>query len=149
MVYERQVDELRRASEGTVKAIDELTAELDAIKYALQMSTADGSLYEIANSIQQRIRSERDRLINNETRDLYNDLDEMTVDRRLWHARYNPRSNAYGLTPEQRESLQIARDLYADIIQQLTNLVDVEYEGLKVALDAAGVPWTPGRGIQR
>jgi hypothetical protein len=26
--------------------------------------------------------------------------------------------------------------------------VDVEYAGLKVALDAAGVPWSPGRGIQ-
>jgi hypothetical protein len=38
--------------------------------------------------------------------------------------------------------------LYQDVSRQLSNLVDVEYAGLKDALDAAGVPWSPGRGIQ-
>ena len=114
----------------------------------LLSSTADASLYEIANSIQQRIQSERDRLTDNESRGPYNDLDEMTVQARLFHAGFVSTSNAYGPTPSQRESLRIARDLYDDVSRQLSNLVDVEYAGLKVALDAAGVPWSPGRGIQ-
>jgi hypothetical protein len=80
-------------------------------------------------------------------REPYYDLDEMTVDERIYHARFAPTS-AYGPTPSQRESLRIARDLYGDVSQQLSNLVDVEYAGLKVAMDAAGVPWSPGRGIQ-
>ena len=41
-----------------------------------------------------------------------------------------------------------AGSMYDDVTRQLSNLVDVEYAGLKVALDAAGVPWSPGRGIQ-
>jgi hypothetical protein len=72
----------------------------------------------------------------------------MPLTRRLWHARYAARQNAYGPTPEQRESLQIARDLYSDVKGELSNLYDVEYAALKEALNAAGVPWSPGRGVQ-
>lgn len=148
VVFDNQVDELARATQGTVKTIDAIAVELEAAKEVLLSSTADPSLYEIANSIQKRIQAERDRLTNNEARQLYNDFDEMTVTARLSHARFIPATNAYGPTPAQRESLRIARSLYDDVNRQLSNLVDVEYAGLKVALDAAGVPWSPGRGIQ-
>ncbi len=148
VVFDNQVNELARATEGTVKTIDAIVGELDAAKEVLLSSTADPSLYEIANSIQKRIQAERDRLTNNEARQLYNDFDEMTVTTRLFHARFAPTTNAYGPTPAQCGSLRIARSLYDDVTRQLSNLVDVEYAGLKVALDAAGVPWSPGRGIQ-
>jgi hypothetical protein len=148
VVFDNQVNELARAAQGTVKTIDAIVAELAAAKEVLLSSTADPSLYEIANSIQQRIQAERDRLTNNDARQLYNDFDEMTVTTRLFHARFAPTTNAYGPTPSQRDSLRIARSLYDDATRQLSNLVDVEYAGLKVALDAAGVPWSPGRGIQ-
>jgi len=147
VVFDNQVHELARANEGTIMTIDAIVTELAAAKESLLSSTADPSLYEIANSIQQRIQAERDRLTNNESRDPYKDLDEMTVNARLFHARFAPTS-AYGPTPSQRESFRIARDLYDEVSRQLSNLVDVEYAGLKVALNAAGVPWSPGRGIQ-
>ena len=41
----------------------------------------------------------------------------------------------------------IARDVYAQVGNTLTQLVDGEYEALKDAVEAAGVPWTPGRGV--
>ena len=147
VVFDNQVHELARATEGTIKTIDAIVGELEAAKESLLSSTADPSLYETANSIQQRVQAERDRLTNNETRQRYKELDEMTVTARVFHAQFEPTS-AYGPTPSQRESLRIARDLYDDVSRQLSNLVDVEYAGLKVALDAAGVPWSPGRGIQ-
>ena len=148
VVFEVQVDELGRAADGTVKAIDEIVAELDAIKEVLQRSRADGSLYEIANSIRQRAILQRDRLAGNETRDIFHEWDEVSVFDRLGHARFYPSSNAYGPTPAQRESLAIAQERYETIRRELSELIDVEYAGLKVALDAAGVPWSPGRGIQ-
>jgi photosystem II stability/assembly factor-like uncharacterized protein len=147
VVFDNQVHELTRAAEGTVKTIDAIVAELTAAKESLLSSTADPSLYEIANSIQQRVQAERDRIATNPLRDPYNDEDEMTVNARLFHARFAP-TQAYGPTPAQRESYRIARNLYDEVSRSLSNLVDVEYAGLKVALDAAGVPWSPGRGIQ-
>ena len=72
----------------------------------------------------------------------------MSVQARLWHARFDPGSSAQGPTPAQQESYRIARKLYDETVVDLTRLVDTDYAGLKQAMDTAKVPWTPGRGIQ-
>ena len=78
----------------------------------------------------------------------YKDEDEMTVSARLYHAGFEFSVGAYGPTPEQRDSLRIGRALYDEIVAELDQLVNEEYAGLKEAMDAARVPWTPGRSIQ-
>ena len=148
VVYESQVDELIRAAMGSVMAIDDVITELDAVKATLNRSRTDGTLYEVAHSLQQRIREQRDHIVDNEARDMYNDLPAMSVSARLWHARFDPSSNAHGPTSAQQESLRLARKLYDETVVELKQLVDVEYEGLKEAMDTARVPWTPGRGLQ-
>jgi hypothetical protein len=147
-VFESQVDELNRAVDGTVKTIDSISGELDAVKETLLRSTADPSLYEIADAIQEHLLDQRDRLSQNETREIFKDWTGVSVQERLWHARFNPTSGAYGPTPSQRESFEIGKRLYEDVAKELSALVDTGYEGLKDALDMAGVPWTPGRGVQ-
>ena len=149
VIFESQVAELQRAAMGSVASIDAVVAELDAVKSTLERSLTDGPLYEAANSIQQRLKAARDRLTNNEIRDSYIDLDEMTVQTRLRHAGFVPTANAYGPTPAQRESFRVASGLYDEVVVELTALVDSEYAGLKEAMDMAKVPWTPGRGVQR
>jgi len=142
------VDELGRASDGTVNAIDRVSGELDAIKQALSRSIADPSLYEIADSIQERLLDQRDRLSQNPTRDIFKDWSGVSLQERLFHARFAPEAGAYGPTPAQRTSYEIGVKLYDDVVENLTGLVDSEYAVLKEALDLAKVPWTPGRGIQ-
>ena len=148
VIFESKVDELIRAASGSTTAIDAVIAELDAVKATLDRSRTDGSLYELANSIQQRIRTQRDRINGNELRDYYNDLPEMTVMARLWHARFAPGLSAHGPTAAQQDSLRIARKLYDEVYAELTMLVEEEYAGLKEAMDTARVPYTPGRGLQ-
>jgi hypothetical protein len=148
VVFESQVDELNRAVDGTVKTIDSISGELDAVKATLARSTADPSLYEIADAIQEHLLDQRDRLSQNDTREIFKDWTGVSVQERLWHARFNPTSGAYGPTPSQRESYEIGKRLYEDVVKELSGLVDTGYEGLKDALDMANVPWTPGRGVQ-
>jgi hypothetical protein len=148
VVFESQLDELTRAADGTIKAIDRISGELDAVKQTLVRSRADTALYEIADSIQERMLAERDRLIRNEISDFFQESSDVTLSERLWHARFDAESTAYGPTPSQRTSYAIGKRLYDDVVQRLGVLVDTEYEGLKEALDLAGVPWTPGRGVQ-
>jgi photosystem II stability/assembly factor-like uncharacterized protein len=148
VIFEAQVAELSRAATGTNAAIAELIQELDAVKETLHRSPADGSLYQLANTIQQNLKIQGDRLGGNDKRALYNDLDEMSVSARLWHAGFVFSVGAYGPTPEQRNSLRTGRALYDDIVAELDRLVNEDYAGLKEAMDIARVPWTPGRGIQ-
>ncbi len=149
VVFESQVDELNRAGDGTVKAIDRISSELDAIKSTLVRSTADPSLYEIADAIQERLLEQRDRLSHNEIRNVFQDWTGVSLEERLWHARFVLEMGAYGPTPAQRTSYAIGKRLYDDVVVELNGIVDIGYAGLKDALDKAGVPWTPGRGIQK
>jgi photosystem II stability/assembly factor-like uncharacterized protein len=149
VIFDSRVDELIRAASGSVMAVDAVITELDAVKATLDRSMTDGSLYELAHSIQRRLKAARDVLAGNEARGMYNDFDIVSVQARLMHARFNPSSSAYGPTPSQQESLRIARKLYDETVVTLATLVDVEYAGLKQAMDSARVPWTPGRGIQQ
>jgi hypothetical protein len=148
VIFESRVDELARAAAGTIASVDEVLAELDAIRLTLERSRTEGSLYEMAVSLRKRLQTARDRLADNPTRSMYKDLDDMTVQARLTHARFVPTIHAHGPTPAQRESLRIGRALYDDVVAELSELVDEEYEALKDALDTAKVPWTPGRGVQ-
>jgi hypothetical protein len=149
VIYEVQVDELIRAATGSATAVEGVIGELDAVKATLHRTMTDGSLYELANAIQQRLKASSEKLSGNELRDFYNDLPTMSVQERLWHARFDPSSSAHGPTAAQQESFRIARKLYDETVAELTELVDTDYAALKEAMDIARVPWTPGRGIQQ
>ncbi|MDH3861951.1 MAG: glycosyl hydrolase, partial [Gammaproteobacteria bacterium] len=112
VVFEAQLEELIRAASGTSAAVEEVIAELDAVKVTLGRSMTDGSLYEVAHSLQQQLRDAQEVLTGNELRDFYNDLPIMSVQTRLWHARFDPSSNAQGPTSAQQESYKISRKLY-------------------------------------
>lgn len=58
-------------------------------------------------------------------------------------------SNTASPTGTQREQLALASDLFAGMVEELRQLVDVDLPHLEDRLDAAGVPWTPGRGVPR
>ncbi len=149
VAFSQQVEEMRRAVNGTLRALDDIQTELGAIKEALGNSTASLALYTQANRISQQLGSARDRLAGNQTQGSFS-IDRATpVTARLRHAAYDPNTSAYGPTATQRESLTIARDVFSQVSDTLTRLVDVEYEALKEAVEAAGVPWTPGRGVLR
>ena len=147
VVFEAQADELIRAAQGTLGAIDELSQEIDALKDVLRRSRADASLYEIADTIQDGLLEQREILASDATRDLYHEWEEHSVMSRLFHARFVANAGAYGPTPEQRQSFDIAKRAYDASVDRLNGLV-AEYTALGEALDAAGVPWSPGRGIQ-
>jgi photosystem II stability/assembly factor-like uncharacterized protein len=149
IAFQAQVSEIRRAVGGTLKSLEETLAEIGAIKDTLQHSTANMSLYSDALSIERGIIGQRDRLSGNQTRGEFSVNRPVSINSRLSHAAYNPNTSAHAPTETQRNSLRIAQDIYAEISQELTRLVDVEYAALRRSLDDAGVPWTPGRGIVR
>ena len=147
IAYSQQVDEMRRAVDGTINSVEEVMAELDAIEESIQNSTAGMNLYQAANAIQEGLHMQLERLSGNGTRRSFSANGPVPITSRLQHASYSPNRNAHGPTATQRDSLAIAKSEYASIATELTRLVDREYEQLKDDLDAASVPWTPGRGV--
>ncbi len=58
-------------------------------------------------------------------------------------------ASAYGPTPTQADSLRAAESEFATARAELAGLVEEDVRRLHQDLDAAGVPWTPGRGAPR
>ena len=71
----------------------------------------------------------------------------MPVTARISAASFSPHWNAHGPTATHQQTLQIARNEYNGVRAALTQLVDRDFEALKDALNAANVPWSPGRGL--
>ena len=148
VAFNRRADELRRAVAGSVSAIDELLIALTAIKESTINSTANALLYEEANSISQRSQKLRVRLAGSQAREYMGDTTApVPISRRVGAANSGSRSTAYGPTATHKLSLEIAEEEFAEVGRSLDRLIDIEFRALKEKLNAAGVPWTPGRGV--
>jgi hypothetical protein len=147
VAFSRRVDELNRSVAGSISVINETVSAIEAIKKTLLRSTAGTDLYEEANSIEQRMRRLRDRLTGNRERVWMGDPGPMSIDHRLGVAGEGARETAYGPTETQARNMEIATEEFAEVGRALDQLIDQEFRALKEKLDAAGVPWTPGRGV--
>ena len=107
-------------------------------------STAGPELYARTRRIEERAARLQDRIHTDPARDVMGDPGPMTISARLQFVGYGARTQAYGPTPAQRDSLDIVREEMAEVGKDAERLRG-EYAGLLRELDAAGVPWTPGR----
>jgi hypothetical protein len=137
---------LQAAVLGARSAIDETATRLAGIKEALMRSTVRGSrLDDEARALERRLMELKQRLVGNEQRGRMSDPGPVSISRRLEVAVSGNRQSTYGPTPTHRRSVEIAEEQYAELGRDLERLIEVELPELERELDAAGVPWTPGR----
>jgi hypothetical protein len=53
----------------------------------------------------------------------------------------------YGPTATHRRAFEIATREFLEIDAELRTLIDVDLPALETRMEAAGVPWTPGRPL--
>ncbi|MEO0605612.1 MAG: hypothetical protein AAF211_29540, partial [Myxococcota bacterium] len=145
VAFERDVEELRRTAQGASARIDEVVAELGAIQEVLARFSDGAAFRATATALARAFQLQKDEIGGHETRSVFGD-DRVTVGSWLWHARFTPNSNVYGPTDAQRASLERAREQLGTVRTALAEH-EATYTRLKDALDAARVPWTPGRPV--
>ena len=85
--------------------------------------------------------------IHGVARDLAGDPGPVSVNRRIMVARFGTSFSTYGPSPMHEQSLEIAEQGFAGIKSALDRIFDTDMPALRQAMDDAGVPWTPGRGV--
>jgi hypothetical protein len=145
VAFEMELDNLRRQTSGAEAAITELLVEADAIKSALQRSTASVELRDRAEAIRQRLLDLQLRLSGDNSRALFNEGGPVSISRRVSVAYLGTAFSTYGPTPTHQQSLEIASEEFVSLRDDLAEINSTELPALRTALDAAGVPWTPGR----
>ncbi len=108
-------------------------------------STASAALYRQAQRLDQQLAQLKDRISLHPERNAMGDPGRATITDRLQHAGFGDLTQAYGPTPAQLTSLQIASEEMDAVDAELARLIDGEYAQLRTRLEQEGVPWTPGR----
>jgi photosystem II stability/assembly factor-like uncharacterized protein len=142
-----ELDDLNRQVRGAGAAVTALLVEAGAIKQALLRSPAPEALRARARALELELLALQQKLGGNERRALYGDDGPVSIGRRLEVAVMGNFRSTYGPTPMHRRAVEIAADEFGPVKTAIGRINDEDLPALRQALDEAGVPWTPGRGV--
>ncbi|MDH3403505.1 MAG: glycosyl hydrolase [Acidobacteriota bacterium] len=146
----RELEAAERRAGGTRGVMEELAARLESMRAALTRSrAADASLDERAAALLGRVRELHETFDGNERRADFGDPGPATIAGRLGSVGLGNMFSTYGPTPMQRRQLAIASEELAELAAAVDEIAAVELPALEADLDAAGVPWSPGRGVPK
>ncbi len=148
VAFGRAFEETQRAVSGARRVLQETERRLTAIRQTLDRSIVDdAALGTETRAMARRVADMQERLSGTPKRNMANDPGPVSISRRLSVVGFGTTYALHGPTPTHRESLDIARRGFAELKDQLDQLVLIELPDLEQRLEAAGVPWTPGRAV--
>ncbi len=148
VAFLRELDAFNLQAEAANSALAEAETKLDAIRQALMRSTlAHSQLDDSARGLWRKVKDLQLWLEGSERRDNMGDPGPVSIERRLGVAFMGNMLSTYGPTPTHTRQFEIAKEEFARLSSELNQLLETDLPALETQLDAAGVPWTPGRGI--
>jgi photosystem II stability/assembly factor-like uncharacterized protein len=147
VAFTRRLDDLNRQVGGSGAAVKDLLTETGAIKETLLRSQAPQALRDRVRAIELELLDIQQSLNGNETRALYSEEGPVSISQRLNVALMGTFRSTYGPTPTHERMVEIAEDQFAGVKARLQQLSEGEMPALRRDLNAAAVPWTPGRGV--
>ena len=145
--YQERVNRLQRSFTGTMEQANDIKARTTAIRRAVVESPADLKLLDQAVALDQRATAILRRLRGDETLRGLESGSPSTVQSRVGSAVQGARGLSGTPTGTQQQNFTIAsEDLAAEA--KLLQALEAELTKFESQLDAAGVPFTPGRRPQ-
>jgi hypothetical protein len=147
VAFSKRLDRMMRQGNGADAAMSDLMVELAAIKQTLPRSGADAGLRSSARALELEVMDLQVKLSGDENRDMAGAAGPVSVSQRISAAQLGTAFSTYGPAPMHERSLEIAEQDFAAIKADLDRIFNTDMPALRKAMDEAGVPWTPGRGV--
>jgi len=142
--FQEKAGELQRAMGGAAAAVEEAGKSLRSMKRALAAAPqADPQLGEKLRAIEVRLQ-ELMRSISGDPTLL--SRNEPTIPSLMERIGIDS-SSSVPITDTVRRDYEIAADAFGPILEELRGLIDRDLKEIGSKLEAAGAPWTPGRGL--
>ncbi|OGD19081.1 MAG: glycosyl hydrolase [Candidatus Aminicenantes bacterium RBG_16_63_16] len=142
--FQKKAGELQRAMMGAGAAAEDGLKNLKYIRKALlDAPKADPKLAETARAIEKRIQDELAVLFGDRTRGMRSEPAEPSLMDRV-SAQLDATAP---ITAMARRGYEIAADGFEKLIEEMRQTIEVDLKKLQADLEAAGAPWTPGRGV--
>ncbi len=149
LAFQSKTGELLRAMKGSEEAIKEALRRLEFIKKALQ-DTPNADLQ----------MGDQARIIEKQLLDLQGELTGDPVIRNHYEARLPSLMERVseevmqiyattGITATNQRNYEIAAGDFEKFLEKLRQVIEVDLEQLEDKMEAAGAPWTPGRGVPK
>ena len=145
--FNARLAEANRIFSAADQAMHQAEERIALVAKALATSTADAALTAELQAIRQELGDLAVELDGNPTLGTLSVPTPPTIGSRLQVAGIGVLFSTYGPTPTHRRSLEIAEQELAAFRPRLAKLVAETLPAFEAKLDAAGVPWTPGRPV--
>jgi len=146
LAFQREVGRLQRAVLGAARAASDAADRLEIIKHAVEVTPGvDHHLRAEVRAMELELANLRELLNGDHTRSRRSEPEMPGIVSRVQTVVGGQWSNTASPTGTPWEQLALASDLFADMVEDLRQLVDVDLPHL----GDAGVPWTQGRGVPR
>ena len=146
--FMRQVAALQRSITAADEAMELAFKTVEELERALARSTTDPGTLDIElEALKQELYELDQALSGNRTIGEMGHPQVPSVSARLRVASMSGGMSDYGPTATHRRSFEIAREEFAEIDSGLRQLIEIELPALEAKMEAAGVPWTPGRPL--
>jgi len=142
--FQKKAGELQRAMMGAGAAAEDALKNIAFIKKALlDAPKADPKLAETARTIEKRLQDEVLVLLGDRTRQRRNEVATPSLMDRV-----AAQLDTTGpITATARRGYEIAADGFGKLLEEMRATIEVDLKKLQAELEAAGAPWTPGRGV--
>ncbi|HEV2348690.1 MAG TPA: glycosyl hydrolase [Terriglobia bacterium] len=146
VAFQEKAARLQGAVSGAIEVANSTELRLGLIERAVdQTPAADQKLRDSARDLHQKIKDLLAALRGDPVAREYQENTPPSIQERVGSVVGSGRSSSAKPTEIQLSDYKIASEQFADVLAQLRTLVDVDLANLEKALDAAGVPHTPGR----
>ena len=146
--YMSQIADLQRGVTAADEAMELAFKSIEELERALARSTVDpGTLDTELEALKQKLYELDQALSGNRSIGALGHPQAPTVSRRLRVASMGGSMSDYGPTATHRRAYEIARQEFGEIEVGLRQLIDVDLPALEAKMEAAGVPWSPGRPL--
>jgi hypothetical protein len=142
--FQQKAYRLSRAYNGALEQANTARTRLQAIRRALLDSGAEAKLLDEAAAIDRKVLAVLRRFRGDETQRGLESGSPSTIGSRLNSAVFGTRNRTGAPTGTQKQNLEIASAEFSEEQPKLNAALE-DLKRLERALDAAGVPWTPGR----
>ncbi len=144
--FQKKAGELQRAIMGAGAANNEAMREIQFIKKALlDTPKADLQLGDLARALERRLQKFQIELYGDWTVRRRSEPTSPSIMRRV----SAQLSTTCPITETNRRNYQIAAADFEKLLEEMRQVIEVDLEKLKESVEAAGAPWTPGRGLPR
>ncbi len=148
LAFQKKTGELQRAAFGANEAATQAAERIGHIKKVIDATPAlDFSFLDETRTLELRLMDLQERLTGDPTKSKRNEPAMRGIMSRINQIVRGHWSATYGPTETHRKNYEIAAAEFAEIVDDLRQLIEADVVDLEQRLEAAGAPWTPGRGV--